>query len=207
MRSFTDIDNQINLYVDEIRTLISQKEKADGKRLQWKSDAQKKKEIWESGVLSISDSVCYANKKEIEILLGVTPNQFRCCRPLSTEYYLWVPGLSVRDNSGKIYSSNNWENYLSEDKNEIVEMSKKGSMIIFSSHRMEHVELFCKKICIIMANITEDYSDEYVIGMEKQANRLGYHTFTFSMPLHRPVMGRIRSSLVTITISEMASQS
>ena len=33
-------------------------------------------------------------------------------------------------------------------KNEIVEMSKKGSMIIFSSHRMEHVELFCKKICI-----------------------------------------------------------
>lgn len=40
-----------------------------------------------------------------------------------------------------------------------------------------------KKICIIMANITEDYSDEYVIGMAKQANRLGYHTFTFSMPL------------------------
>ena len=41
-------------------------------------------------------------------------------------------------------------------KNEIVEMSKKGSMIIFSSHRMEHVELFCKKICIIMkGNITK----------------------------------------------------
>ena len=40
-----------------------------------------------------------------------------------------------------------------------------------------------KKICIIMANITEDYSDDYVIGMEKQANRLGYHTFIFSMPL------------------------
>ena len=39
-------------------------------------------------------------------------------------------------------------------KNEIVEMSKKGSMIIFSSHRMEHVELFCKKICIIMRGKT-----------------------------------------------------
>ena len=39
-------------------------------------------------------------------------------------------------------------------KNEIVEMSKKGSMIIFSSHRMEHVELFCKKICIIMKGKT-----------------------------------------------------
>ena len=29
-------------------------------------------------------------------------------------------------------------------------MSKKGSIIIFSSHRMEHVELFCKKIVILL---------------------------------------------------------
>ena len=35
-------------------------------------------------------------------------------------------------------------------KQEIVEMAKKGSMIIFSSHRMELVELFCKKIVVIM---------------------------------------------------------
>ena len=35
-------------------------------------------------------------------------------------------------------------------KKEIVEMSKQGSMIIFSSHRMEHVELFCKKLVILM---------------------------------------------------------
>ena len=35
-------------------------------------------------------------------------------------------------------------------KTEIIEMAKNGSMIIFSSHRMEHVELFCKKIVIIM---------------------------------------------------------
>ena len=35
-------------------------------------------------------------------------------------------------------------------KREIEDMSKKGSMIIFSSHRMEHVELFCKKITVIM---------------------------------------------------------
>lgn len=122
MRSFEDINNQINLYVDEIRGLILQKEKADGKKLQWKSDAQKKQEIWASGVLSINDSISYANKKEIEILLGVAPTQYRCYRHLSDEYYLWVPGLSVRDNSGKIYSSNNWENYLSENKTEIVEI-------------------------------------------------------------------------------------
>ena len=35
-------------------------------------------------------------------------------------------------------------------KNQITEMSKKGSIIIFSSHRMEHVELFCKKLLILM---------------------------------------------------------
>lgn len=35
-------------------------------------------------------------------------------------------------------------------KAEILEMSKAGSIIIFSSHRMEHVELFCKKLAIIM---------------------------------------------------------
>ncbi|MEG1146672.1 MAG: ATP-binding cassette domain-containing protein [Bacilli bacterium] len=34
-------------------------------------------------------------------------------------------------------------------KQEIVDMSKQGSMIIFSSHRMEHVELFCKKLVVI----------------------------------------------------------
>ena len=35
-------------------------------------------------------------------------------------------------------------------KKEIIEMSKEGSMIIFSSHRMEHVELFCKKLVILL---------------------------------------------------------
>ena len=39
-------------------------------------------------------------------------------------------------------------------KEEIVEMSKKGSIIIFSSHRMEHVELFCKKLVIILKGKT-----------------------------------------------------
>ncbi len=35
-------------------------------------------------------------------------------------------------------------------KQEIIEMAQKGSMIIFSSHRMEHVELFCKKLVILL---------------------------------------------------------
>ncbi|MFV0249462.1 MAG: ABC transporter ATP-binding protein [Bacilli bacterium] len=39
-------------------------------------------------------------------------------------------------------------------KKEIVEMAENGSMIIFSSHRMEHVELFCKKLAIILKGKT-----------------------------------------------------
>ena len=35
-------------------------------------------------------------------------------------------------------------------KDEITKMANEGSMIIFSSHRMEHVELFCKKLVILM---------------------------------------------------------
>ncbi len=40
-----------------------------------------------------------------------------------------------------------------------------------------------RKICIIMLNMTEDYRDDYVVGIEKQANKLGYQTITFSLPL------------------------
>ena len=35
-------------------------------------------------------------------------------------------------------------------EDEIKEMAKKGSIIIFSSHRMEHIEQFCKKLTILL---------------------------------------------------------
>ena len=35
-------------------------------------------------------------------------------------------------------------------EDEIKEMAANGSMIIFSSHRMEHIEKFCKKLVVIM---------------------------------------------------------
>ena len=35
-------------------------------------------------------------------------------------------------------------------KKKINELAKSGSMIIFSSHRMEHVELFCKKLVVLV---------------------------------------------------------
>ena len=53
-------------------------------------------------------------------------------------------------------------------KSEIIELSKEGSMIIFSSHRMEHVELFCKKMVILVNGKTvlsgniKDIKDSYM---------------------------------------------
>lgn len=51
-------------------------------------------------------------------------------------------------------------------KKEIVEMAKKGSMIIFSSHRMEHVELFCKKLVVLMHGKT--VLDGYLKDIKEQ---------------------------------------
>lgn len=58
-------------------------------------------------------------------------------------------------------------------KNEIKEMAKRGSIIIFSSHRMEHVELFCKKLVVLMngktvlegnlADIKENYRKKNIL--------------------------------------------
>lgn len=52
-------------------------------------------------------------------------------------------------------------------KNEIKLMAKEGSIIIFSSHRMEHVELFCKKLLIlkdgkdVLSGNLKDIKEEY----------------------------------------------
>lgn len=39
-----------------------------------------------------------------------------------------------------------------------------------------------KKICIITSDFRGDYNDDYIVGCEKEANYLGYHTEIFSMP-------------------------
>lgn len=58
-------------------------------------------------------------------------------------------------------------------KSEIKKMAEQGSIIIFSSHRMEHVELFCKKLVILMngktvlegdlADIKENYRKKNIL--------------------------------------------
>lgn len=52
-------------------------------------------------------------------------------------------------------------------KKVIMDLSKKGSMIIFSSHRMDHVELFCRKLVVLakgktlLSGYLKDIKDSY----------------------------------------------
>ena len=55
-------------------------------------------------------------------------------------------------------------------KNEILDMSKKGSIIIFSSHRMEHVEMFCKKLVILMNG--KSVLNGYLSDIKKQYRKM-----------------------------------
>ncbi len=73
-------------------------------------------------------------------------------------------------------------------KKQITKMANDGSIIIFSSHRMEHVELFCKKLLILkdgkdvlsgnLKNIKEEYRKKNIfvkgdIDIEKIKNIKG----------------------------------
>ena len=55
-------------------------------------------------------------------------------------------------------------------KEEINRLLKQGSIIIFSSHRMEHVELFCEKILVIAKGkaLLEGYLDEIKEDFQKK---------------------------------------
>ena len=58
-------------------------------------------------------------------------------------------------------------------KNVILDLKKKGTSIIFSSHRMEHVELFCEKLVVLvkgksvingyLSDIKKDYKKKNVV--------------------------------------------
>ncbi len=55
-------------------------------------------------------------------------------------------------------------------KSVIIELAAQGSMIIFSSHRMEHVELFCKKLVILLRGkaVLEGYLTDIKKNFQKK---------------------------------------
>ena len=55
-------------------------------------------------------------------------------------------------------------------KDAIVEFKNRGAMIIFSSHRMEHVELFCEKLVIMVKgrSVLEGYLTDIKASFRKK---------------------------------------
>ena len=59
-------------------------------------------------------------------------------------------------------------------KEQIIDLAANGSMIIFSSHRMEHVELFCKKLVVLMKgkSVLEGYLTDIKEAYRKKNIRI-----------------------------------
>ena len=55
---------------------------------------------------------------------------------------------------------------IEEFKEVILEFKKKGSTIIFSSHRMDHVEMFCEKLVILLRG--KPVIEGYISDIKKQ---------------------------------------
>ncbi|MBQ2799106.1 MAG: LytTR family transcriptional regulator DNA-binding domain-containing protein [Ruminiclostridium sp.] len=50
-------------------------------------------------------------------------------------------------------------------------------------------------ICVVMMDMREDYRDDYVVGIERQANKMGYNTTIFSMPMLNEMYTRNEESV------------
>jgi len=55
-------------------------------------------------------------------------------------------------------------------QDEIIRLSSEGSMIIFSSHRMDHVEMFCKKLAILVEG--RSVIDGYIKDIKKSYRKM-----------------------------------
>lgn len=123
MRSFDDIDKQINCEVDKIKDKISKKGS-----LEWKTNDDLKKEVLDKGIFSIYDDVDYKGITEIYNITGHEAERLgRCFLSLNENYFLWVPTLAITLENGTIISSYNYENYLTEDHSVIIEYDKTNS--------------------------------------------------------------------------------
>lgn len=127
MRSFEDIEAQINTEVQKINEKIKKIE-TKGDKLKWQTNEDIKKEVINRGVFSIQDNVDYEGITEIYNITGHTAKRLGSCfLSLNDNYYLWVPTMAIKLDNGVVKSSNNYENYLNENHDEIIEYDKTGS--------------------------------------------------------------------------------
>ena len=123
LKTFDEVNDQINKEVKYIKNLILETIKITGKKLKWEDNEIRKKMICKKGVFSTEDDVDYEGVTEIYNLLGHNvKNLGRCFVKLNEKYKLWVPYLAVQLENGTVKTKNGWENTLNEDKTIITEV-------------------------------------------------------------------------------------
>lgn len=124
MRSFEDIDVQINGEVQKIQEMIKKKI-ASGCELKWQTNEDLKDIVIQVGEYNIKDNVDYKGITEIYNISGHKAKRLgKCFWSLNEKYYLWVPTLAIDLGNGQVKSSNNYENHLNENHSIIIEYDK-----------------------------------------------------------------------------------
>lgn len=181
MRSFDDINSQINKYVDEIKELIQQKE-ISGDKIFWQSNEDRKEiVINKNKEFCINDDVSYQGVVELyNILKGCNRKTLwgQSTFKLSNGYRIWVPHLAVIDENGKVWCRNGWQNELSNDREWITETDTDNKLketpardyeekrVVFMKMRDKYGKMCCRFIGVYQlyksernskGNIVRDY--------------------------------------------------
>lgn len=128
-RSYAEIDKDIDRVVSIIKKRVSAIPP-----LKWETNEDRKSVVKNKGVFSVDDDVYYESVTEIYNICGgkrtgkekgkhVTKLQ-KCYLRLNANYKLWVPILTIVDEKDVVLNGKNgYENFLSEDKNTLIEKS------------------------------------------------------------------------------------
>lgn len=127
LRTYKDINSQIDREVEKIKKMIAEKE-ARGEKLIWKDNDELKSEVIARGSFRTDDQVDYKGITEIYNITGHPAKSLSTCFiRLNTKYKLWVPHLTITMDDGSMNTVNNWVNTLNADRTEITEVDRNGN--------------------------------------------------------------------------------
>ena len=177
MRSYEEIEQDINTCVEEIKQAIKEKEIKEGKKLKWISDTEMRNQIFANGVFNIDDNVNFKGIQEIADRLGYKLYR-RGGGKLSNNYFLWVPHLAIVDENGNVYNKKGWTNYIIHNDNgtQIIEIDQKDKLknkpdVDFNMDRIVFMKMkdkYGKDCCKFVGVFTPQ---EYFINTENHVER------------------------------------
>lgn len=166
MRSFEEINSQIDEYVQEIKELIEEK-KCQGKSIRWQSNEERKERVVKvDKTFDIEDDVEYKGATELYNLLNGRDliNWRRCSFRPNSDYIVWVPHLAVKDENGEMLGKDGWVNCLSNDRKTIIEIDTEDNLkasperdfiekrVVFMKMRDKYGKKCCKFIGVFAPN-------------------------------------------------------